>query len=114
MNILQYLLLVIVINLGFLFPMDNAYPLEEGKRQMGIFQPRVYGMKNNVEVSTHPILFFIKPNIKLKKFYREINGFGLASRYSFDYPTFFLKFIKRDGTGGFLADDPTIGEGEYR
>ena len=54
--------------MSFLFPRDYAYPLKEGKRQIGVYQPLLYGMKNNVEVSTHPILFFIKPNFRLKKF----------------------------------------------
>jgi hypothetical protein len=93
-----------------LFGRDFAYPLENGVRQMGIFQPRIYGMQNNIELSTHPILFLIKPNIRMKKFHGEINGFGLASRYSFDYPTALLNLFQRDGIGGLLADDPDIGK----
>ncbi|SVB22871.1 uncharacterized protein METZ01_LOCUS175725, partial [marine metagenome] len=43
---------------------------------MGIFQPRIYGLKNNMELSTHPILFTIKPNMKLKIFHGEKKGIG--------------------------------------
>ena len=56
----------ILFYIGFLFSGDSAFPLENGQRQMGIFQPRIYGMKNNVEISTHPLLFIVKPNVKIK------------------------------------------------
>ena len=110
MNIWQLISLLFLLNSEVLVSGDYAYPLENGFRQMGVFQPQTYGMKNNIELSIHPILFLIKPNVQLKKFHREINGFGLASRYSFNYPTPILKYIKRDGIGGFLADDPDISE----
>ena len=100
----------ILLYIGFLFSGDSAFPLENGQRQMGIFQPRIYGMKNNVEISTHPLLFIVKPNVKIKKYHGEIKGLALASRYSFDYPTLFLKLLQRDGIGGILADDPDIGK----
>ena len=95
---------------GIILANDTAYPLENGQRQMGIFQPRVYGMKNNVEISTHPILFFIKPNFRFKKFYREINGLGFASRYSFDYPTPLLKMLQKEGIGGLLSNPNDVGK----
>jgi len=94
----------------FLFSGDSAYPLENSQRQMGIFQPRFYGMNNNLEISTHPLLFFIKPNVKVKKYHKEYKGFGIASRYSFDYPTQLLKLIQRKGTFGILSKDPDIGD----
>ena len=77
---------------------------------MRLFQPLAYGMKNNMELSTHPILFLIKPNVQLKKFHGEINGLGLAFRYSFDYPTLLIRLFQRDGIGGLLADDSDIGK----
>ena len=110
MKYFQLISLLLLFTSETLFSLDNAYIIEKGKRQMGVFQPIVFGIKNDVEISIHPILFLIKPNIRLKKFYREINGLSLASRYSFDYPTLLLKFLHRDGIGGFLANDPDIGE----
>jgi len=105
-----YYRISILLYIGLLFSRDTAYPLENGQRQMGVFQPRIYGMNNNLEISTHPLLFFVKPNIKLKKFYREINGFGLASRYSFDYPTLLLRILQKDGIGGLLSNPNDVGE----
>ena len=97
-------------SLTILFSGDSAYPIEKGKRAMGIFQPRIYGLKNNMELSTHPILFFLKPNIKVKKFYGEIKGIGIASRYSFDYPTHLLRLIQHRENLALISEDPNIGE----
>ena len=109
MKIIYNVLIVIIINLGVLFPIDYAYPIENGAREMGVFQPRVYGIKNNLEISTHPILFLIKPNVQVKKFHGELKGIGWASRYSFDYSTQLLKLIQREGKFGILSKDPDVG-----
>jgi hypothetical protein len=110
MKIILQINFLILIVAGILLAGDTAYPLENGQRQMGVFQPRIYGINNNLEISTHPLLFFVKPNIKLKKFYREINGFGLASRYSFDYPTLLLRILQKEGIGGLLSNPNDVGK----
>ena len=106
----HYQRISILLYIGFLFSGDSAYPLENGQRQMGVFQPRMYGMSNNLEISTHPLLFFIKPNVRVKKHHGEYKGLGMASRFSFDYPTQLLKLIQREGKFGILAKDPDIGD----
>ena len=100
---------IFILQCTIILGRDFAYPLKNGTRQIGVFQPLIYGIKNNMELSTHPLLFFIKPNFEIKKFHGEISEFGLASRYSFDYPTPLLRLLQRDGIGGLLADDPDIG-----
>ena len=107
--ILQISSLILVVA-GILLAGDTAYPIENGQRQMGIFQPRIYGMNNNLEISTHPLLFFVKPNVKVKKYHGEYKGLGMASRFSFDYPTPLLKLIQREGKFGILSKDPDIGD----
>ena len=106
---LQISFLILVVA-GILLAGDTAYPLENGQRQMGVFQPRIYGMNNNLEISTHPLLFFVKPNVKVKKHHGEYKGLGMASRFSFDYPTPLLKLIQREGKFGILSKDPDIGD----
>ena len=107
--ILQNSFMILVV-VGILLAGDTAYPLENGQRQMGVFQPRIYGMNNNLEISTHPLLFFVKPNVEVKKYLGEYNGLGMASRFSFDYPTPLLKLIQREGKFGILSKDPDIGD----
>lgn len=101
---------MILVVAGILFADDTAYPLENGKRQMGIAQPLIYGMNNNLEISIHPLLAFIKPNVKVKKHHGEYKELGIASRFSFDYPTPLLKLIQREGKLGILSKDPDIGD----
>ena len=103
-------LISILLYIGFLFSGDSAYPLEIGQRQMGVFQPRMYGMNNNLEISTHPLWFFVKPNVEVKKYLGEYKGVGMAWRFSFDYPTPLLKLIQREGKFGILSKDPNIGD----
>ena len=103
-----YYRISILLYIGLLFSRDTAYPLENGQRQMGVFQPRIYGMNNNLEISTHPLLFFVKPNVKVKKHHGEYKGLGMASRFSFDFPTPLLKLIQREGKFGILSKDPDI------
>ena len=104
----QYFILIIIFIGGILYSGDSAFPLENGQRQMGIFQPRIYGMNNNLEISTHTLLFFVKPNVEVKKYLGEYKGVGMAWRFSFDYPTQLLKLIQREGKFGILAKDPDI------
>jgi len=110
MKIILQISFMILVIAGILLAGDTAYPLENGQRQMGVFQPRIYGMNNNLEISTHPLLFFVKPNVKVKKHHGEYKGLGMASRFSFDYPTPLLKLIQREGIFGILSKDPDIGD----
>ena len=107
--ILQISFLILVVS-GIQLAGDTAYPIENGQRQMGVFQPRIYGVNSNLEISAHPLLFFVKPNVKVKKHYGEYKELGMASRFSFDYPTLFLKLIQREGKFGILSKDPEIGD----
>ena len=110
MKIILQISFMILVVAGIILAGDTAYPLENGQRQMGVFQPRMYGMNNNLEISTHPLLFFVKPNVKVKKYHGEYKGLGMASRFSFDYPTPLLKLIQREGKFGILSKDPDIGD----
>ena len=49
-----------------LWDLHSAYPMPKGRWEVGIFQPMRYGLNEGLEVSTHPLLFFVMPNISLK------------------------------------------------
>ena len=63
MKIILQISFMILIVAGILLAGDTAYPIENGQRQMGVFQPRIYGVNNNLEISTHPLLFFVKHKV---------------------------------------------------
>lgn len=110
MKIIKFILFITFISIGILFSGDSAYPLEQGNRSKGVFQPLIYGFNNNIEISTHPILFAVKPNFRLKKLFVEKKGFAFASRFSFDYPTQLLRLIQHRGYFAFISEDSDIGE----
>ena len=99
--------IILLISLCFLFSKDSALSIGKNNRQIGIFQPYTMATKH-LEISTHPILFFIKPNFKVKRYIGKKYDLDIAGRFSFDYPTKLLEFIQRKGEFGILSIDPTI------
>ena len=108
MKIKIKLILIIISIIGFVFPTDIAYTLNTNEREIGVFQPFKYGIKNDVEISIHPILFFIMPNFSIKKYHKNFNNIGISSRYGINYPTYIINLLKKDGIGGFLSNENNI------
>ncbi len=48
MKIILQISFMILVVAGILLAGDTAYTLENGQRRMGVFQPRIYGMTNNM------------------------------------------------------------------
>ena len=99
--------IIILISLSLLFSRDSALSIGENNRQISLFQPYIIATEQ-LEISTHPILFFVKPNFKIKRYIVKKYDFDFAGRFSFDYPTKLLEFIQRKGEFGILSIDPTI------
>ncbi len=111
-NFLIKIILMIIIFSSFAFSNNNriwsagtAYLLPSKRFEVGLFQPFRYGISDKTEISFHPIAMFISPNFSLKKSYTEFNGFSMASNHSVFYPTFLLKTIAMEGTGGILSPE---------
>ena len=83
----------------------SAYTLQEKRIQIGLFQPLRYGYSHNMEFSVHPILFFIVPNFEVKWAHGKTGPFDLATSHSFYYPTYLLRTISREGTGGIISPE---------
>lgn len=81
--------------------------LEKGRKETGVFSPLKLGLKNSMEISTHPILFFVIPNIALKKQWKN-EKIGIASVHKFTYPSILYKMLAREGTGGILPSTSVI------
>ena len=106
-NFLILLLILIISNWSPLLSKDFAYIKNPGIHSIGIFQPYTFNINKNLEFSTHPLLFFIKPNIKIKVFHKETKGLGIATRFSLDYPTHLLRLIQCRGYFDLITEDPT-------
>ena len=79
--------------------------LPKGKFKIGLFQPLRYGLSENIEISTHPVLMFFIPNLAVQKRHPGWAGLALASRHSLVVPTPLLKLVTKKGVGGFISPE---------
>ena len=79
--------------------------LPKGKLKIGLFQPLRYGLSENIEISTHPVLMFFIPNLAVQKRHPGWAGLALASRHSLVVPTPLLKLVTKKGVGGFISPE---------
>ena len=82
--------------------------LPKGKFKTGLFQSLGYGLSENIEISTHPVLMFFIPNLAVQKRHPSWAGLGLASRHSLVVPTPLLKLVTKKGVGGFISPEFNI------
>jgi len=79
--------------------------LPKGNFETGLFQPLRYGLSENIEISTHPVLMFFIPNFSVQKRHPNWAGLALASRHSLVVPTPLLKMVTKKGVGGFISPE---------
>jgi hypothetical protein len=83
----------------------SAQLLPKGRWTIGLFQPLRYGASQRVELSAHPLLFPLLPNLSLKWSHHPAGPWLIASRHSFYDPTPLLRFLRREGTGGIVSPE---------
>ncbi|MEA2095222.1 MAG: hypothetical protein U9P73_00825 [Candidatus Cloacimonadota bacterium] len=82
--------------------------LPQGRWEVGIFQPLSYGLNETTELSTYALADLVMPNITLKKFWKDMEGWKFASKHSLIYPTILLNVIAKEGALGILPDNSVI------
>ena len=90
----------IIILIGQLSGAQNWAPhsanlLMEKRWEMGFFQPLRYGYTETLEVSLHPLLFFVMPNLSVKIPHQNMGNWSTASRHSLLYPTPLLNMLSK-------------------
>ncbi len=83
----------------------SAQTLARGRWSAGLFQPLRTGLSQRVELSLHPLLFPLLPNLSLKWTHGRQGSWQLASRHSLYDPTPLLRLLRREGTGGILSPE---------
>ena len=73
----------------------SAHLLPEKRWEMGFFQPLRYGYTETLEVSLHPLLFFVMPNLSVKIPHQNMGNWSTASRHSLLYPTPLLNMLSK-------------------
>ena len=86
---------------------ESANLLKKGNREIGIFQPLRWGYSKNIELSAHPILMFIMPNISIKIRHEQ---YGIASRHGFIYPTPLMRLLQKKGKFGLITSEADVGK----
>ena len=87
---------------------STASTITEDRWEIGVFGPLRYGYSERMELSTHPLADFLMPNLSVKISGQNKYGLKIATTHSFVYPTPLLRTLTKEGTGGFIAPDPTI------
>jgi len=93
---------------SYIWSDNTARTIENGKKEIGLFGPLKVGFKDSLEISTHPIWFFVLPNVTIKKQWNSFAGLQFASNHKIVYPTLFLRAISKNGTGGVLPSTSVI------
>lgn len=90
---------------------DRADTLPQHRWEVGVFAPLRYGLTDRVELSTHPLAFFVLPNLSAKISWNDDRPWRLSTRHGLHYPTLALNLVSREGSGGVLpatTDVPQI------
>ncbi|RAL23123.1 hypothetical protein DL240_09580 [Lujinxingia litoralis] len=86
----------------------TALLVEEGRWELGLFGPLRYGLIEKVELATHPLWFFVAPNLQAKFNLGQRGRWHLASKAQLTYPTPLLRLLSREGIGGILPSDRAV------
>ena len=87
---------------------NSVKTLKKGRKELGLFAPLKYGLKDSLELSVHPLYFFIIPHVGMKKHWGSIGSWELGSKHNFVYPSLLYKAISRRATGGILPETAKI------
>lgn len=79
----------------------------QGRLEVGVFSPLRWALSDRLEVSLHPVAFYLVPNLDVKLGWGEPGGVALASVHGLSYPTQLMRLLSREGTGGIVPADVT-------
>lgn len=83
----------------------SAYVLPHGRWEVGLFQPLKYGYSPATEITVHPLVMFVMPNVSLKHVWKRQVNATWSSVHSAYYPTPLLNMVAREGTGGLVSPE---------
>jgi len=84
---------------------NSAYLVPTGRMEVGLFQSMRYGLLENMELSSHPLVFVLMPNLSLKWSHKSFGGFTFSTRHSIYYPSPLLRNLAREGIGGIISPE---------
>ncbi len=86
----------------------TACNIAKHRWELGLFTASRVGITSKLELSAHPLMFLIMPQVKIKVGWGEYSGFRLATEHGLFYPTQFMRLVATKGTGGLISPEFTI------
>lgn len=86
----------------------TAYTLPADRVEMGLFQWLRWGVTDQIELSTPPLLTFVMPSLSLKVAWWARSEGQIATETTLSYPTPLLMILSREGTGGIMPADTKV------
>jgi hypothetical protein len=86
----------------------TAWTVPQWRVEVGVFQPLRIGLLPNLEVSTHPLVMFLMPNLAVKVPWLREGGWQIASEHGLWYPSPLVRTLRRHGTGGIWPNDTQV------
>jgi hypothetical protein len=81
---------------------DRAHTIARGRLELGALSSSHYGVTDRLELSLHPLWFWLLPHVEAKAFAGSSGPLSFAVRGRLSYPTWFLGVLSREGAGGLL------------
>ena len=78
----------------------TAMTAQGGRWEFGIFHPLHWGVTEDVELSTHPILTTLMPHLDAKVSWYAQDGLYIATRHGLMYPSLLLNLLSKKGALG--------------
>lgn len=84
------------------FAGSTAHTVAPGDVEVGLFGPVRLGLTDRIEISGHPLWFFVAPNIRGRLAIDQEGPLQLSWNLGLTYPTPLLRLLSRGGAGGIL------------
>jgi hypothetical protein len=83
----------------------TAYNLPGHRWELSLFSASAYGLSDKLEISAHPLTFFLMPQVKVKAGWGTRSGFLFATEHGIFYPTLFMELVSAKGAGGLISPE---------
>ena len=116
MNIKRsFLIIIILLTASYAMsqrPSDQSYwtggtalTLPDNRFEVRLFGHSGYGITDRLEISAHPIMFWLMPQVKVKYRWSGKEDLILTSEHELNYPTLLLNVLSRKGIGGMISPE---------
>jgi hypothetical protein len=83
----------------------TALTLPDKRLELRLFGLSSYGLTDRIEISAHPVMFWLMPQVKVKYRLSEKGVFTITSEHQLNYPTILLNILSRKGIGGMISPE---------